>query len=109
MASPALLNILNHFGSSVFSYKPSAIVGYSMGQWEAAEQRTVLGQCYRNLVVCPCPLLFWSPMLMRHLVQMVCRNKIRFTTMPIALGLNWNGMLRLAESIRRKSTHSQGH
>lgn len=31
--SPALCNILNHFGSSVFSYKPSAIVSYSAGQW----------------------------------------------------------------------------
>ena len=31
--SPALLNILNHFGSSTFSFKPSAIVSYSAGQW----------------------------------------------------------------------------
>ena len=31
--SPALLNIFNHFGSSLFSYKPSAIVTYSAGQW----------------------------------------------------------------------------
>mmetsp|Transcript_12623 Transcript_12623/g.25866 ORF Transcript_12623/g.25866 Transcript_12623/m.25866 type:complete len:278 (-) Transcript_12623:171-1004(-) len=31
--SPALINILNHFGSSVFSFKPSAIVSYSAGQW----------------------------------------------------------------------------
>ena len=31
--SPALLNLLNHFGSTVFSYKPSAIVTYSAGQW----------------------------------------------------------------------------
>ena len=31
--SPALMNLLNHFGSSVFSYKPSAIVTYSAGQW----------------------------------------------------------------------------
>ena len=29
--SPALLNILNHFGSSTFSFKPSAIVSYSAG------------------------------------------------------------------------------
>ena len=32
-ASPALLNILNHFGSSIFSFKPSAIISYSAGQW----------------------------------------------------------------------------
>jgi chromate reductase len=31
--SPALLNVLNHFGSSTFSFKPSAIVSYSAGQW----------------------------------------------------------------------------
>lgn len=31
--SPALANLLNHFGSSLFSYKPSAIVTYSAVQW----------------------------------------------------------------------------
>lgn len=31
--SPGLLNVLNHFGSSTFSFKPSAIVSYSAGQW----------------------------------------------------------------------------
>ncbi|HDY93927.1 MAG TPA: NADPH-dependent oxidoreductase [Pseudoalteromonas sp.] len=31
--SPALADLLNHFGSSLFSYKPSAIVTYSAGQW----------------------------------------------------------------------------
>lgn len=31
--SPALANLLNHFGSSLFSYKPSAIMTYSSGQW----------------------------------------------------------------------------
>lgn len=31
--SPALSNLLNHFGSSLFAYKPSAIVTYSAGQW----------------------------------------------------------------------------
>ncbi|WP_424931697.1 NADPH-dependent FMN reductase [Amaricoccus macauensis] len=31
--SPALADLLNHFGSSIFSYKPSAIVTYSAGQW----------------------------------------------------------------------------
>ena len=29
--SPALVNLLNHFGSSSFSFKPSAIVSYSAG------------------------------------------------------------------------------
>ena len=31
--SPALADLLNHFGSSLFSYKPSSIVTYSAGQW----------------------------------------------------------------------------
>ena len=31
--SPALANLLNHFGSSLFSYKPSVILTYSAGQW----------------------------------------------------------------------------
>jgi chromate reductase, NAD(P)H dehydrogenase (quinone) len=31
--SPGLVNILNHFGSSVVSFKPAGIVSYSAGQW----------------------------------------------------------------------------
>ena len=31
--APGLLNVLNHFGSSTFGFKPSAIVTYSAGQW----------------------------------------------------------------------------
>ncbi|MFN2302009.1 MAG: NADPH-dependent FMN reductase [Gammaproteobacteria bacterium] len=31
--SPALAHLLNHFGSSLFSFRPSAIVTYSAGQW----------------------------------------------------------------------------
>lgn len=31
--SPALSHLLNHFGSSLFAWKPSAIVTYSAGQW----------------------------------------------------------------------------
>lgn len=34
--SPALADLLNHFGSSLFSYKPSLIVTYSAGQWGGA-------------------------------------------------------------------------
>jgi len=34
--SPALAHLLNHFGSTLFSYKPSAIVTYSAGQWGGA-------------------------------------------------------------------------
>lgn len=31
--SPALAHMLNHFGSSLFAYKPSLITTYSAGQW----------------------------------------------------------------------------
>lgn len=46
--SPALAHMLNHFGSSLFSYKPSAIVTYSAGQWggarAAVSMRTFLSE-----------------------------------------------------------------
>ena len=46
--SPALANLLNHFGSSLFSFKPSAIATYSAGQWggarAAVNMRTFLGE-----------------------------------------------------------------
>ncbi|WP_421982359.1 NADPH-dependent FMN reductase [Roseibium sp.] len=46
--SPALAHLLNHFGSSLFSYKPSAIVTYSAGQWggarAAVNMRTYLAE-----------------------------------------------------------------
>lgn len=46
--SPALSDLLNHFGSSLFSYKPSAIVTYSAGQWggarAAVNMRTYLSE-----------------------------------------------------------------
>jgi NAD(P)H-dependent FMN reductase len=34
--SPALAHLLNHFGSSLFSWKPSVIVTCSVGQWGGA-------------------------------------------------------------------------
>lgn len=46
--SPALCHLLNHFGSSLFSFKPSAIATYSAGQWGGARaavgMRTFLGE-----------------------------------------------------------------
>lgn len=46
--SPALSHLLNHFGSSLFSYKPSIIVTYSAGQWggarAAVNMRTFLAE-----------------------------------------------------------------
>jgi len=40
--SPALSNLLNHFASSLFAFKPSAIVTYSAGQWGGA--RAAMGK-----------------------------------------------------------------
>lgn len=46
--SPALADLLNHFGASLFAYKPSAIVTYSAGQWggvrAAVNMRTFLSE-----------------------------------------------------------------
>lgn len=46
--SPALANLLNHFGSSRFAFKPSVIVTYSAGQWggvrAAVNMRTFLSE-----------------------------------------------------------------
>lgn len=46
--SPALSHLLNHFGSSAFAFKPSAIVTYSAGQWggarAAVNMRTFLSE-----------------------------------------------------------------
>lgn len=46
--SPALADLLNHFGSSLFSYKPSVIATYSAGQWggtrAAVSMRSFLGE-----------------------------------------------------------------
>lgn len=48
LMSPTLSNLLNHFGSSLFSYKPSAIMTYSAGQWggtrAAVSMRTFLSE-----------------------------------------------------------------
>ena len=46
--SPALANLLNQFGSSLFAWKPSLIVTYSAGQWggtrAAVGMRTFLAE-----------------------------------------------------------------
>lgn len=46
--SPALANLLNHFGSSLYAYKPSVIATYSAGQWggmrAAVNMRTFLAE-----------------------------------------------------------------
>lgn len=46
---PALLNLIDHHGSSVFGFKPSLIVSYSAGQWggtrAAHALRPALSEC----------------------------------------------------------------
>ncbi|MDZ7710226.1 MAG: NAD(P)H-dependent oxidoreductase [Roseovarius sp.] len=46
--SPALAHLLNHFGSSLYAYKPSVITTYSAGQWggarAAVNMRTFLSE-----------------------------------------------------------------
>ncbi|MEM1130207.1 MAG: NAD(P)H-dependent oxidoreductase [Pseudomonadota bacterium] len=46
--SPALADLLNHFGASLFAYKPSLIATYSAGQWGGARaamnMRAYLGE-----------------------------------------------------------------
>ncbi|MFN3608827.1 MAG: NADPH-dependent FMN reductase [Hyphomonas sp.] len=47
--SPALTHLLNHFGSSLFSYKPSAIVTYSAGLFPVSDCETDRRNCLRRI------------------------------------------------------------
>lgn len=51
--SPALLHLLNHFGSSLFSYKPSVIVTYSAGQWGGVRAAMSMRGCLSELGCLP--------------------------------------------------------
>ena len=51
--SPGLVNVLNHFGSSVFSFKPSAIVSYSAGQWGGTRAAVALRPILSELGALP--------------------------------------------------------
>lgn len=51
--SPGLVNVLNHFGSSVFSFKPSAIVSYSGGQWGGTRAASALRPILSELGALP--------------------------------------------------------
>ena len=59
--SPALLNILNHFGSSVFSWKASAIVSYSAGQWGGSGAALALRPVLSELGCLPVSALVHVP------------------------------------------------
>ena len=59
--SPALLNILNHFGSSTFSFKPSAIVSYSAGQWGGVRAAIALRPILSELGCLPVSAMIHVP------------------------------------------------
>jgi NAD(P)H-dependent FMN reductase len=59
--SPALADLLNHFGSSLFSYKPSAIVTYSAGQWGGARAAVAMRAFLSELGCLPVSAMIHLP------------------------------------------------
>ncbi len=59
--SPALAHLLNHFGSSLFSYKPSAIVTYSSGQWGGTRAAVVMRTFLSELGCLPVSAMIQIP------------------------------------------------
>mmetsp|Transcript_110381 Transcript_110381/g.321402 ORF Transcript_110381/g.321402 Transcript_110381/m.321402 type:complete len:243 (+) Transcript_110381:203-931(+) len=59
--SPALLNTLNHFGSSLFSFKPASIVSYSGGQWGGTRAATLLRPVLGELGALPVSAMVHVP------------------------------------------------
>lgn len=59
--SPALAHLLNHFGSSLFSYKPSAIVTYSAGQWGGARAAVAMRTFLAELGCLPVSAMLHVP------------------------------------------------
>ena len=59
--SPGLLNILNHYGSSTFGFKPSAIVSYSQGQWGGARAAQALRPILSELGCIPVSAMVHIP------------------------------------------------
>ncbi|MDZ7669518.1 MAG: NAD(P)H-dependent oxidoreductase [Gammaproteobacteria bacterium] len=59
--SPALAHLLNHFGSSLFSYKPSAIVTYSAGQWGGARAAVAMRTFLSELGCLPVSAMIHVP------------------------------------------------
>jgi chromate reductase len=59
--SPALLNILNHFGFSLFSFKPSAIISYSAGQWGGTRAAHALRPILSELGCLPVSAMIHMP------------------------------------------------
>ena len=59
--SPALAHLLNHFGSSLFSFKPSAIFTYSAGQWGGARAAVVMRTFLSELGCLPVSAMIQVP------------------------------------------------
>jgi len=59
--APGLLNVLNHFGSSTFSFKPSAIVSYSAGQWGGTRAALALRPILSELGCLPVSAMIHIP------------------------------------------------
>lgn len=59
--SPALLNLLNHFGGSIFAFKPSAIVSYSQGQWGGTRAAVALRPVLSELGCLPVSAMVHVP------------------------------------------------
>jgi chromate reductase len=59
--SPGLLNVLNHFGSSTFAFKPSAIISYSAGQWGGTRAAIALRPILSELGCLPVSAMIHLP------------------------------------------------
>ncbi|MGJ7460704.1 NADPH-dependent FMN reductase [Halomonas sp. MA07-2] len=59
--SPALSHLLNHFGSSLFAFKPSAIVTYSAGQWGGARAAVAMRTFLSELGCLPVSAMIHIP------------------------------------------------
>lgn len=60
--SPALAHLLNHFGSSLFSFKPSVIVTYSAGQWGGTRAAVSMRSFLSELGCLPVSAMIHVPM-----------------------------------------------
>lgn len=65
--APAVLHVFNLFGSSTFSFKPSAIVSYSSGQWGGARAAHGLRPVLSELGCIPVSAMLHIPHAHRHL------------------------------------------
>lgn len=68
--SPALAHLLNHFGSSLFAFKPSAIVTYSAGQWGGARAAVALRTFLSELGCLPVSAMIQVP----HARDLLCED-----------------------------------